>query len=102
MLRVSDNFIGKFFGGTRFFSVVLKKKDETLSKRKHWEDVQDIVTYIQKQDGVGNVTSIMPLLSRVSTMLSGEKLSSAAVSMLTSSKGFFGKNYTKVYKWISI
>ena len=93
MLRISDEFIGKHFGGTRFFSVVLKSKETKLSKQEQWETVQEIISFIEKEEGVGSVSSIVPLLTRVSTMLSGERFSNAAISMLTSTKGFFGKNY---------
>ena len=94
MLRVSDNFIGKYFGGTRFFSVVLENKGEKISSIEQWKAVQDITGFIEKQEGIGNVASVLPLMSKVSTMLTGDSLSKPAVMLLTSKSGMFGKNFS--------
>ncbi|MDO5577358.1 MAG: MMPL family transporter, partial [Fibrobacter sp.] len=98
MLRQSDDFIAKHFGGTRFFSIVLESKDGKLSSKQKWEQVDEIATYINNLDEIGNVASVVPLLKKVSGMLSGERLSDAAVSMITGTKGFFGKNYMQYLK----
>lgn len=93
-IRKSDAFIGKHFGGTRIFSVMLENKDSTLTSSAQWKTIQQIENYTRSQNGVGNVASILPLITRVSTMLSNEPFSGAAISMLTSTKEFFGKGYT--------
>jgi predicted RND superfamily exporter protein len=98
MLRMSDNFISKHFGGTRFFSVVLENNGLTLTNQEQWEKVQEITAFVKKQKGVGTVSSIIPLLTRTSSLISSEPLSNAAISMITSSKGIFGKNYSTYIK----
>ncbi len=98
IIRKSDRFIDRHFGGTRFFSVMLESKDSPFTTSEQWEKVQQITKFIKSQDGVGEVTSIMPLITRLSTMLSNQPISSAAISMITSTKDFFGKGYSAYLK----
>jgi len=98
MLRKSDNFIAGHFGGTRFFSIVLKCNDEKLDSKQKWDQIEKISSYIENMDGIGNVSSMMPLMHKLSGMLSGERLSDPAISMVTATKGFFGKNYMEYLK----
>ena len=74
MLRLSDDFISKHFGGTRFFSVVLENNGKKLTEIEQWKEIGEITDFIEKQDGVGNVASVIPLLSRISMMLTGDRL----------------------------
>lgn len=97
-IRKSDDFIGNHFGGTRFFSVMLENKDSTLTTSNQWKTVEQVSTFIQNQSGIGNVATIIPLINRLSTMLSNETFSGAAISMLTSTKGFFGKGFSDYLK----
>lgn len=98
IIRQSDRFIDKHFGGTRFFSVMLESGDSAFTTSEQWQKVQQIVEFIKSQDGVGEVTSIMPLITRLSTMLSNQPISSAAISMIASTKDFFGKGYSAYLK----
>lgn len=97
LLRKSDKFIEQHFGGTRFFSAVIRK-DEEIRTVEDWKTINRISSHIESLDGVGNVTTLLPLLTRVSKLLSGEEISRPAVSMLTSSSGIFGKNYSNLLK----
>jgi predicted RND superfamily exporter protein len=98
LLRKSDKFIEKHFGGTRFFSAVLRRKGETINTVEDWATINRISSHIESVHGVGNVTSLLPLLTRVSRMLSGGDISKPAVSMLTSSNSIFGKGYSGFLK----
>lgn len=98
IIRKSDAFINKHFGGTRFFSVMLECEDSTFTTSNQWEKVQQITEFIKSQDGVGDVTSVIPLINRLSTMLSNQPFSGAAISMITSTKDFFGKGYSEYLK----
>ncbi len=98
LLRKSDRFIEQHFGGTRFFSAVLSRKGEKLSTVEDWEMIRRISSHIETIQGVGNVTSLLPLLTRISTMLSKEDISRPGISMLTSTNGLFGKSYGSLLK----
>jgi predicted RND superfamily exporter protein len=98
LIRKSDQFINKQFGGTRFFSVMLESEDSAFTTSDQWKKVQQITEFIRSQDGVGEVTSIMPLITRLSTMLSNQPISNPAISMITSTKDFFGKGYSAYLK----
>ncbi|MBN1575320.1 MAG: MMPL family transporter [Chitinispirillaceae bacterium] len=93
MLRQSDAFISRHFGGTRFFSVVLENREGTITSADEWKRIDSLTAFLKKQYGVGNVTSLLPLINRVSVMLSKQDISSAAVSLMTSAGGLFGKSY---------
>jgi predicted RND superfamily exporter protein len=92
-LRQSDDFIARHFGGTRFFSIVLEKKDSTITTADEWRRIDTFTSFVKQQEGVGNVTSLMPLINRVSSMLSGKEISPAAVALITAPGGFSGKSY---------
>jgi hypothetical protein len=98
IIRKSDQFMDKHFGGTRFFTVMLESEDSTFTTIGQWEKVQQITEFINSLDGVGEVSSIMPLITRLSTMLSNQPISNAAISMITSTKDFFGKGYSAYLK----
>ncbi|HEX3018710.1 MAG TPA: MMPL family transporter [Chitinispirillaceae bacterium] len=97
-IRKSDQFISKHFGGTRFFSVMLENRDSTFTTSNQWKKVQQISDFIKTQKGVGGVSSIIPLITRLSNLLSNEPFSGAAISMLTSTKDFFGKGFSEYLK----
>lgn len=97
-IRKSDKFIGEHFGGTRFFSVMLECDDSSLTTADQWKTVQNVISFIDSQSGVGQVTSIIPLINSLSNLLSNQPFSSAAVSMLTSTKDFFGKGFSSYLK----
>lgn len=92
-LRQSDSFISRHFGGTRFFSIVLRQSDTTITSVEEWEQISGFATWLTSQSGVGNVMSLMPLINRVSTMLSKKQVSKAAVSLITANDGLFGKSF---------
>ncbi len=93
-IRKSDKFINKHFGGTRFFTVMLESEDSSFTTSTQWEKVQQITEFIKSQEAVGDVVSIIPLITRLSTMLSNQPFSNAAISMITTTKDFFGKGYS--------
>ena len=45
------------------FSVMLESGDSAFTTSEQWQKVQQIVEFIKSQDGVGEVTSIMPLIT---------------------------------------
>ena len=92
-LRQSDAFIARHFGGTRFFSIVLEKRDTTITAAREWERIDTFTTFLRRQDGVGNVTSLLPLINRVSALLTGKTVSPAAVALVTATGGVTGKSY---------
>lgn len=96
MLRLSDDFISKHFGGTRFFSVVLENNGKKLTEIEQWKEIGEITDFIEKQDGVGNVASVLPLLSRISMMLTGDSIARPAVTLLTAKSNMFGKSYSSL------
>lgn len=100
-VKQSDEIVARQFGGTRFFSVMVESKDTALTGAEQWSDIDSIATFIRKQPGVGNVGSLVPLLSSVSTMLGKEGLSDAAISLLLSSKGLFSKSFSSYLQgWV--
>ncbi len=94
-LRKSDTFMADHFGGTRFFSVMLEKKDGTITTEDDWKRIDTFTNFIDRQEGVGNVTSLLPLINRVSELLTKNRFSAAAVKLVTASGSFSGKSYGK-------
>jgi len=94
-LRQSDAFISKHFGGTRFFSVALHKRSGKIDSVQDWERIDSLVTFIRSRHGVGNVSSLLPFIGSVSRILSKQEFSAAAVAVVTSTGGLFGKTFGK-------
>lgn len=92
-LRQSDAFISEHFGGTRFFSVALHKRSGKIDSVQDWERMDSLVTFIRSRHGVGNVSSLLPLIGSVSRILSRHDLSAAAVAVVSSTGGVFGKAF---------
>lgn len=100
-IRQSDELIAKYFGGTRFFYVLLTSKQK-LTNQSQWSEVDAIVEHMRKNKNVGDVTSILPLLKRTSTLLNNEAISDAGISLLVKSKGLFGRSFKKlVDSWMT-
>ncbi len=102
-IRKSDDLIAKHFGGTRFFYILLTpKKKKEITEPYLWEEVDSIIQYISGNKNVGDVSSLMPLLNRTSTLLSNKPISNAGVSLLLKSKGLFGKDFKHfIYSWVT-
>ncbi len=96
ILRRSDAFITRHFGGSRFFSVVLEKRSGTITDINDWKKIDTFTAFITSQKGVGNTASLIPLINRISEMVSKSSISTAAVSLVTSSGEIFGKSYTRL------
>ncbi|MBN1757697.1 MAG: MMPL family transporter [Chitinispirillaceae bacterium] len=94
-LRKSDTFMADHFGGTRFFSVMLEKKEGTITTEDDWKRIDTFSTFIDRQEGVGNVASLIPLITRVSELLTKNRFSAAAVKLITAPGGGAGKSYGK-------
>jgi predicted RND superfamily exporter protein len=95
-IRKSDALIAKYFGGTRFFYILLTHKQKKLTEPALWEEIDSIVNYVQQDDNIGDVSSLMPLINKTSQLLSDKNISKAAVSLLMKSKGLFGKSFKKL------
>ncbi|KMQ52348.1 putative membrane protein [Chitinispirillum alkaliphilum] len=100
-LRQSDSFIEEQFGGTRFFSIVLSSEERMDSEEK-WNAIEQINQYISSQQGIGNVTSALPLLNRMSMLLSNREISNPAISLITGSGSLLSENFRNyLNQWIS-
>jgi predicted RND superfamily exporter protein len=101
-VRQSDALIARYFGGTSFFSVVLTAPKGQLYTPQAWAQIDSISRYLQNQEIVGNVSSLLPLIQRTSTLLSGDTLSAGALSMLLGSGGMLGSKFSDaVNTWIN-
>ncbi len=101
-MRQSENIITKYFGGTRFVSIILTHKEKKVTKPKLWEEIDSIKNYIAENEYVGNVESILPLLNRTCNLLNDKPLSSAGISLMFKSKGLFGKKFgSLVNSWVT-
>lgn len=101
-IRKSDDLIAKHFGGTRFFYILLTHKEKELIEPSLWAEVDSIIQYIVKNESIGDVSSLMPLLKRTSTLLNNKPYSKAGVSLLLKSKGLFGKGFKNlVDSWVT-
>ncbi len=101
-LRQSDRIIGRHFGGTRFFSVVLKPPSGKLQSAAQWRKVEEIAAHAGEIPGVGDVQSMLPLLRTVGSMLTGSEYSDAAVSLILESGGLLGKRFgSYVDTWVT-
>lgn len=95
-IRKSDALIAKYFGGTRFFYILLTHKEKKLTEPKLWVEIDSIVNYVQQVANIGDVSSLMPLINKTSRLLSDKEISNASVSLLMKSKGLFGKSFKKL------
>ncbi|MCL1947603.1 MAG: MMPL family transporter [Chitinivibrionia bacterium] len=83
-VRKSDEIIGEQFGGTRFFDILIES-ETPFADSASWQNLQDIVDWIKKENPeVGSVTSVFPVLNRVSNILKGTPISQTAVSAMLS------------------
>ncbi len=92
-IRKSDKLIERQFGGTRFFYILLKHKKEEITTATRWAEVDSIISYIRRNENIGDVNSIMPLLKETSRLLSNTSISNSGISLLLKSKGLFGKRF---------
>ena len=83
-VRKSDEIIGEVFGGTRFFDIMIER-DEPFADSASWQDLQDVVDKIKQIPEVGSITSVFPVLNRVSEILRGTPISGAAVNLMLNS-----------------
>ncbi len=88
----SDNLISKYFGGTRFFYVVLNS-EKKVNTVEQWKEIDSICKIIKSDPNIGDVSSLVPLLNRTSQLLSKKPVSKAAISLLLKGKGLFGKSF---------
>jgi len=89
----SDNVIASFFGGTRFFSMTLTRKDTNLTAEEPWHELDEIPELLRADPAVGNVASVVPLARRVSRLLTGKPFSPAGISLLLGGKSLFSKKF---------
>ncbi len=101
-IRRSDEIISDHLGGTRFLTVVLQNRDTTLTSADQWRTVEEISNYAKSLDMVGATTSMLPLIRKVSMMLTDKPISDAAVSMILGGKGLLGKRFNNyISHWIT-
>ncbi len=102
IIRQSDNLISEHLGGTRFLTILLEHKKRKITSAQQWREVKQIRDYADSLSIVGNTSSLLPLLSRVSAMLSGSELSDASVSMILGANSLLGKKFQQfVDTWVS-
>jgi uncharacterized protein len=101
-IRQSDALISKHLGGTRFLTILLRHKHGPLKSAEQWEDVRQIRDYARKLDIVGETSSMLPLITRVSKMLTDKEIADPAISMIIGGKSLFGKKFSQYSaNWIS-
>jgi len=101
-IRKSDALITKYFKGTSFFYIVLTHKTRSLADTARWEEVDSIIAFLKRDDVIGNVSSILPLLNRTSMILNNKPVSAAGISLLLKAKGMFGKSFGNlVDSWLT-
>ena len=88
IVRKADNLITNYFGGTRFFYILLSHKEKELLHPDLWEEVDSITKYIKHVENVGDVLSIIPMLNKTSMLLNNRPFSKPGVSLLLKAKGF--------------
>ncbi len=98
----TDSRIAKHLGGTRFMSVVLSRDDGPIGSLEHWEDVARISSWLDSNSMVSSSTSLLPLLHRVSRMLSDTSLSEPALNMLLGGRGMLGRSFGRyIDAWVT-
>ncbi|MFW5774923.1 MAG: efflux RND transporter permease subunit [Chitinivibrionales bacterium] len=101
-IRKSDEIISEHLGGTRFLTIVIKNRDTTLTSAAQWQTVKEISEYAESLEMVGATTSMLPLIQKVSSMLSGKPLSDAAVSIVTGGGGLLGRRFNDyISHWLT-
>ncbi|MDR0304060.1 MAG: MMPL family transporter [Chitinispirillales bacterium] len=80
-LRKSDDIVQEQFGGTRFFDIMIES-DTEFSDSASWQNLSDIIDWIKEIPEIGSVTSVFPVLNRVSEILKGTPISQTAVSLM--------------------
>lgn len=83
-VRRSDKIIGEQFGGTRFFDIMIER-ETPFSDSASWQDLQDVLNSIKQIPEVGSITSVFPVLNRVSEILRGTEISETAVNLMLNS-----------------
>jgi predicted RND superfamily exporter protein len=83
-VRKSDGIIGEQFGGTRFFDIMIES-ETPFTDSVSWQNLQDIVDSVKQIPEVGSITSVFPVLNRVSEILRGTPISGAAVNLMLNS-----------------
>jgi hydrophobe/amphiphile efflux-3 (HAE3) family protein len=101
-IRKSDALIEKYLGGTRFLFILLEHKHRKLFSAEQWHEIQEIVDHAESIDMVGRTASLLPLINKVSMVMSDTSMSNAALAMLLKSKGLLGKKFESfVSAWVS-
>jgi len=101
-IRKSDDLIAKYFGGTRFFYILLNHKEKELTQSSQWAEIDSISSYIRQNENIGYVTSLLPLLKETCRLLNNTSFSNAGISILLKSKGLFGKSFRKlIQSWVT-
>lgn len=101
-VRQSDALIARSFGGTSFFSVVLTAPKGQLYTPHAWAQIDSISRYLSSLEMVGNVSSLLPLIQRTSTLLSGDSISAGSLSMLLGSGGMLGSKFSDaINTWVN-
>ncbi|MFP4417791.1 MAG: efflux RND transporter permease subunit, partial [Chitinispirillaceae bacterium] len=101
-IRKSDEIISEHLGGTRFLTIVMKNTDTTLTSVEQWQTVEEISHYVSDLEMVGATTSMLPLIRKVSTMLTDKPISNAAISMILGGKGLLGKRFNDyISHWVT-
>jgi predicted RND superfamily exporter protein len=100
-IRKSDDLIGKYLGGTRFLFILLTHK-EPMNTPAQWEQVARISEYAETNPIVGGSSSLLPLINKVSLILSDSSMSQPAITMLLKSRGMLGKKFDSYLRsWIT-
>jgi len=96
-LVMTDSIVGKEFGGSRFFDLLIES-DQPINDSLRWSKIATITEMVKKEENVGQVTSLLPVINRLCMLTKGEPLANSTIDMLLGGKGMFGKNFGEVIK----
>jgi hydrophobe/amphiphile efflux-3 (HAE3) family protein len=101
-IRRTDELVGRYLGGTRFVNVLLERTAGDFTEAAAWADVRALIDYAEKQPLVGGSVSLLPMIERVSELLSDSSLSQSAVSMTVKSGSLLGKKLDRyIDSWVT-
>lgn len=78
---MSDSIVSDQFGGTRFFDIVIES-DSAIDDSTGWSTIYKITDWLNEQESIGRVVSIVPVLRRSSQIVKGRDLSETAVTLV--------------------
>lgn len=96
-VKISDEIIGEEFGGTRFFDLMIES-ETPFEDSAAWAQVAEVSNWIQEKEEIGTITSMLPMLQRVSMILKNTPMSETAVTLLMGNSALMGDKADNLFK----